>query len=74
MGHTAYTLKHIEKAACTMVLPKGVLDRIRLISKRTGVPSNTIAALALDEYLTRRYPVAEAGVQQGGEEEPPNTN
>jgi hypothetical protein len=65
MARTAYTLKHIEKAACTMVLPRALLESIRAISKRTGVPSNTIAALALDEYLSRRYMTAERVAKEG---------
>ena len=55
MARTVYTIKNVEKSACTMLLPKQLMDGIRAISKRTGVPANTITALALDEYLTRHY-------------------
>ncbi len=58
MPKTPYTLKAVERSACTMLLPTSLIERVRAISKRTGVPANTISALALDEYLARRYPEA----------------
>ncbi len=51
-----YTVKNLERAACTMVLPRQHMEKLKLISLRTGIPRNTIAALALDEYLARHYP------------------
>lgn len=63
---TMYTLKNIRRLACTMLLPAHHLERVDEISLRTGIPRNTITALALDEYLQRHYPspVAPWSVEQ----------
>jgi hypothetical protein len=45
-----------------MLLPAVHLERVKEISLRTGIPRNTIAALALDEYLQRHYPDDGCGV------------
>ncbi len=58
-----YTLKNVKKQVCTMTLPAMHLQRVGEISLRTGIPRNTIAALALDEYLDRHYP--ERGTEEG---------
>ncbi len=51
----AYTLKEVKRQVCTMLLPVVHLERVKEISLRTGIPRNTIAALALDEFLQRHY-------------------
>jgi hypothetical protein len=38
-----------------MLIAKPLIDCLRAISKRTGIPANAIAALAVDEYLQRAY-------------------
>jgi hypothetical protein len=38
-----------------MVLPARVYDKVRELSKRTGVPANRITTLALDFWLTTYY-------------------
>jgi hypothetical protein len=38
-----------------MLIAKPLIDCLRAISKRTGIPANAIAALAIDEYLQRAY-------------------
>jgi hypothetical protein len=40
----------------TFVGPKGILGKLREASERLGVSRHVLAALALDEYLTRHYP------------------
>ena len=56
---TLYTLKDVKRQACTMLLPTAHLEQMKVISLRTGIPRNTLTALALDEYLQRHY-VAQA--------------
>jgi len=53
---TVYTLKDVKRHACTMLLPMAHLEQMKAISLRTGIPRNTLTALALDEYLQRHYP------------------
>jgi hypothetical protein len=52
----AYSLKEVKRQICTMQLPATHLEQIKEISERTGIPRNTLAALALDEFLQRHYP------------------
>jgi hypothetical protein len=42
--------------AFTFVGPGVLLGRLSHISERTRVPQHVLAALALDEYLSRHYP------------------
>ena len=60
-----YTLKEVKRQVCTMLLPAVHLDRVKEISLRTGIPRNTIAALALDEYLQRHYPESVQELRNG---------
>jgi len=45
----------VQKSVTTLIIAKPLLDCLRAIKKRTGIPANAIAALAIDEYLQRAY-------------------
>lgn len=54
MPKSAYP-QGIAKSIHTMILPKPLVDCMRAIKRRTGIPANAIAALAIDEFLQRSY-------------------
>lgn len=59
---STFAFQDVKRGACTMILPASQLQRLEEVKQRTGIPRNTIAALALDEYFQRHYPEAQ---QQG---------
>jgi hypothetical protein len=55
-----------ELAALTLVGPRAILGKLRELSERVGVSRHVLAALAIDEYISRHYPDAPraGGVEQ----------
>jgi len=45
----------VAKGVTTMIIAKPLIDCLRAIARRTGIPANAIAALAIDEFLQRAY-------------------